>query len=162
MRSMSNVTRKSNDTDTDIVVDPLLWFIDKLKDQSNRQDLNKVMLDFYKEETILASKTCLHEKLKQPGDQRLKRYKGPDAGKKNLEHIWVLFDHMAHNKTNLTLVTDSTHFPPLNICDISGISLYGEIMQLKAETKKLEAEKVKIEEILKGICNRKSENKPTT
>jgi len=51
---MSNVTRKSNDTDTDIVVDPLLWFIDKLKDQSNRQDLNKVMLDFYKEETILA------------------------------------------------------------------------------------------------------------
>jgi len=49
-------------TDTDIVVDPLLWFIDKLKDQSNRQDLNKVMLDFYKEETILASKICLHEK----------------------------------------------------------------------------------------------------
>ena len=80
-RSMSNVTRKSNDTDTDIVVDPLLWFIDKLKDQSNRQDLNKVMLAFYKEETILASKICLHEKLNKPGDQRLKRYKGPDAGK---------------------------------------------------------------------------------
>jgi len=153
------VTRKSNDTDTDIVVDPLLRFIDKLKDQSNRQDLNKVMPEFYKEETILASKICLHEKLNKPGDRRLKRYKGPDAGKKTLEDIWVLFDQMAHNKNNLTLVTDSTHFPPLNICDINTISLYGEITQLKAETKKLEAEKVKI---LKEICNRKSENKPTT
>ena len=51
--------------------------------------------------------------------QERKRYKGPDAGKKNLEDIWVLFDQMAHNKTNLTLVTDSTHFPPLNICDIN-------------------------------------------
>ena len=138
---MSNVTRKSNDTDTDIVVDPLLWFIDKLKDQSNRQDLNKVMLAFYKEETILASKICLHEKLNKPGDQRLKRYKGPDAGRKNLEDIWVLFDQMAHNKTNLTLVTDSTHFPPLNICDINAISLYGEITQLKAETKKSRSRK---------------------
>ena len=67
------MTRKSNDTDTDIVVDPLLWFIDKLKDQSNRQDLNKVMLDFYKEETIPASKICLREKRNKPGDQRLKR-----------------------------------------------------------------------------------------
>ena len=84
---MSNVTRKSNDTDTDIVVDPLLWFIDKLKDRSNRQDLNKMMLDFNKEETILASKICLHERLNKSGDQRLKRYKGPDAGKKNLEDI---------------------------------------------------------------------------
>jgi len=27
---MSNVTRKSNDKDTDIVVDPLLWFIGML------------------------------------------------------------------------------------------------------------------------------------
>ena len=53
MRIMSNVTRKSNDTDTDIVVDPFLWFIDMLKDWSNRQDLNTVMLDVYKEETIL-------------------------------------------------------------------------------------------------------------
>ena len=101
------------------------------------------MLDFYKE-TILASKICLHEKLNKPGEQRLKRYKGPDAGMKNLEDIWVLFYQMAHNKTNLTLVTDSTHFPPLNICDINAISFYGEIMQLKAETKKLEAEKAKI------------------
>jgi len=59
---MSNVTRKSNDTDTDIVVVALLlWFIRMLKDRSNRQDLNKVMLDFYKEGTILASKICLHE-----------------------------------------------------------------------------------------------------
>ena len=37
MRSMSNVTRKSNDKDTNIVVDPLLLFIGMLKDQSNRQ-----------------------------------------------------------------------------------------------------------------------------
>ena len=75
MRSMSNVTRKSNDTDTDIVVDPLLCFIDKLKDQSNRQDLNKVMLDFYKEETILASKIRLHEKLNKwrPETQKIQR-----------------------------------------------------------------------------------------
>ena len=51
MRSMSNVTRKSNDTDTDIIVDPLMWFIGMLKDRGNRQDLNKVMLDFYKKET---------------------------------------------------------------------------------------------------------------
>jgi len=62
---------------------------------------------------------------------------------------------MAHNKTNLTLVTDSTHFPPLNICDINAISLYGEITQLKAETKKLKAEKVKIEEILKEYATEK-------
>jgi len=62
---------------------------------------------------------------------------------------------MAHNKTNLTLVTDSTHFPPLNICDINAISLYGELTQLKAETKKLEAEKVKIEEILKEFATEK-------
>jgi len=33
--------------DTDIVVDPLRWFIDKQKDRSNRQELNEVMLDFY-------------------------------------------------------------------------------------------------------------------
>jgi len=84
---MSNVTRMSNDTDTDSVVEPLLWFIGMQKDRSNRQDLNKVMLDFYKEETILASKICLHERLNKPGDQRLKRYKGSDAGKKNLEDI---------------------------------------------------------------------------
>jgi len=62
---------------------------------------------------------------------------------------------MAHNKTNLTLVTDSTHFPPLYICDINAISLYGELTQLKAETKKLEAEKVKIEEILKEYATEK-------
>ena len=74
MTSMSNVTRKSNDTDIDIFVDPLLWFIDMLKDRSNRQDQNKVMLDFYKEETILASKICLHERLNNPGHQGLKRY----------------------------------------------------------------------------------------
>jgi len=73
MRSMSNVTRKSDDTDTDIVVDPLLSFIDMLKDRNNRQDLHKMMLDFYKEETILASNICLHERLNKPGDQRLKR-----------------------------------------------------------------------------------------
>ena len=62
---------------------------------------------------------------------------------------------MAQNKTNLTLVTDSTHFPPLNICDINAISLYGELTQLKAETKKLKAEKVKIEEILKEYATEK-------
>ena len=62
---------------------------------------------------------------------------------------------MAHNKTNLTLVTDSIHFPPLNMCDINAISLYGEITQLKAETKKLEAEKVKIEEIRKEYATEK-------
>ena len=48
MRSMSNVTRKSNDTDTDIVIDSLLWFIGMQKDRSNRQDLDKLMLDYYK------------------------------------------------------------------------------------------------------------------
>ena len=58
-----------------------------LKDQSNRQDLNKVMLDYYKKETILASKICLHERMNNPGDQRLKRYKVPDAGKKHFEDI---------------------------------------------------------------------------
>ena len=78
------MTRKSNDKDTDIVVDPRLWFIGMLKDQSNRQELNKVMLDYYENETILALKICLHERLNKPGDQRLKRYKGPDAGKKSL------------------------------------------------------------------------------
>jgi len=62
---------------------------------------------------------------------------------------------MAQNKTNLTVVTDSTHFPPLNICDIIAISLYGELPQLKAETKKLEAEKVKIKEILKEYATEK-------
>ena len=118
------MTRKCNDTDTGIVVGPLLWFIGMQKDRSNRQDLDKAMLDYYKKETTLASKICLHERLNKPGDQRLKRYKGPDAGKKNLEDIWVLFDQMARNKTNLTLVTDSIHFPPLNICDIKAISLY--------------------------------------
>ena len=101
------MTRKSNDTDTDIVVDLLLWFVGIQKDRSNRQDLNKMMLDIYKKETILASKKCYHERLNKPGDQRPKRYKGPDAGKKNLEDIWVLFVQMAQNKTNLTLVTDS-------------------------------------------------------
>jgi len=111
-----------------LLLNPLLWFIDKQQDRSNRQDLNKVMLDFYKEETILASKICLHERLNKPGDQRLKKYKRPNAGKKNLEDIWVLFDQMAHNKTNLTLVTDSTNFPPLNICDINAISFYGECL----------------------------------
>jgi len=153
---MSNVTRKSNDTDAYIVVDPLLWFIDMLKDRSNRQDLNKVMLDFYKEETTLASKICSHERLNKPGDQRLKRYKGSNAGKKNLEDIWDLFDQMAHNKTNLTLVTDSTHFSHLKICDINAISLYyGELTKLKAKAKKLEREKVKIEEILKEYATEK-------
>jgi len=63
------VTRKSNDKDTDIVVDPLLWFIGVLKAQSNRRDLNEVMLDYYEKETILASKICLHERLNKPGDQ---------------------------------------------------------------------------------------------
>ena len=116
------MTTKCNDTDTDIVVDPLLWFIGMQKDWSSRQDLDKAMLDYYKKETILASKICSHERLNKLGDQRLKRYKGPDAGKKNLEDIWVLFDQMAQNKTNLTLVTDSTHFPPLNICDVNAIS----------------------------------------
>jgi len=77
------VTRKINDTDADIVVDPLLWFIDMLKDRNNKQDLNKVMLNFYKQETVLASKICLHERLNKPGDQRLKR--GPDAGKKKIQ-----------------------------------------------------------------------------
>jgi len=140
MRSMSNVTRKSNDTDTDIVIDSLLWFIGMQKDRSNSQDLDKLMLDYYKKETILASKICLHERLNKTGDQRLKKYKEPDAGKKNLKDIWALFYQMAQNKTNLALVTDSTHFPPLNICDINAISLYGELTQLKAETKNLKAE----------------------
>jgi len=130
MRSMSNVTRKINDTDTDIVVDPLLWFIGMQKDRSNRQDLDKVMLDVYRKETILTSKKCLHERLNKPGDQRPNRYKGPDAGKKNLKDIWVPFGQMAQNTTNLTLVTDSTRFPPPNICDINAISLYGFIRQL--------------------------------
>jgi len=40
------------------------------------------MLEYYKKETILASKICLHERLNKPGDQIIKRYKGPDAGKK--------------------------------------------------------------------------------
>jgi len=62
---------------------------------------------------------------------------------------------MAQNETNLTLVTDSTHFPPINICDINAISLYGELTQLKAETKKLEAEKVKIEALLKEYATEK-------
>jgi len=47
------------------------------------------------------------------------------------------------DKTNLTLVTDSTHFLPLNICDINAISLYGELTQLKAETKKLKPKRWK-------------------
>jgi len=100
---------------------------------------------------------CLHERLRmtKPGDQRLKKYKEPNAGKKNLEDIWVLFNQMAHNKTNLTLVTNSTHFPPLNICDINAISFYRELMQLNAETKKIEAEKVKLEEILKEYATEK-------
>jgi len=67
----------------------------------------------------------------------------------------VLFDHMAHNKTSLTLVTDNTHFPALKICDINAISLYGEITELKAKTKKLAAQKVKIEEILKEYATEK-------
>jgi len=41
-----------------------------------------VMLEYYKKETILASKICLHERLNKPGDQIIKRYKVPDAGKK--------------------------------------------------------------------------------
>ena len=150
------MTRKSNDTDTDIVIDSLLCIsLGMQKDRSNRQDLDKLMLDYYKKETILASKICLHERLNKPGDQRLNKYKGPDARTKNLEDIWVLFDQMAQNKTNLTLVTDSTHFPPLNICDINAISLYGELTQLRAETKKLEAKKVKIEAILKEYATEK-------
>ena len=100
MRSMSNVTRKSNDTDTDIVIDSLLWFIGMQKDRSNRQDLNKLMLDYYKKETILASKICLHERLNKPGDQRLKKYKGPDAGKKTLR-IFGLYS-IKWLKTRLT------------------------------------------------------------
>ena len=39
--------------------------------------------------------------------------------------------------------------------DINAISLYGELTQLKAETKKLEAEKVKIEAILKEYATEK-------
>jgi len=48
MRSMSKVTRKCNDTDTDIVVDLLLCFTGMQKDRSNRQYLDKAMLDYYK------------------------------------------------------------------------------------------------------------------
>ena len=59
MRSMSNVTSKSNDTDTDIVIDSLLWFIGMQKDRSNRQDLDKLMLDYYKKENILASEISM-------------------------------------------------------------------------------------------------------
>ena len=33
------------------------------KYRSNRQDLDELMLDYYKKETILASKICLHERL---------------------------------------------------------------------------------------------------
>ena len=76
------MTRKINDTD--IIIDPLLWFIGMKKDRSNRQDLDKLMLDYYKKETILASKICLHERLNKPGDQRLKNTKGPMQERKTL------------------------------------------------------------------------------
>jgi len=58
------------------------------KDQSNRYDLNKLMLEYYNEETIFAAKTCLHEKLNKPGGHRLNNYQGLSGGKKNLEDMW--------------------------------------------------------------------------
>jgi len=100
------------------------------KDAAIRPALNKLILDYYKKEDIFASKERLHENLNTSGN-RLVRRQGLNGAKKNLDDIWVLFDHMPQQMSNLTFVTENSNFPPLNIRDINAVSFYGDLTQMK-------------------------------
>ena len=59
------------------------------------------------------------------------------------DHIWPLFHIMDNKQINVTLMTDSTNFLLLDNHDININSFYGDLKQLKNETRKLQADKEK-------------------
>ena len=80
---MANKSKKS-EMNTIIIVDSLLFFINVQKDTANWHAFNKLILDYTKEENILAAKECLHEKLNTTVN-RLVRRRGLNGATKNLE-----------------------------------------------------------------------------
>ena len=55
--------KPKSERDTIMIVDSILFYINVQKDAAIRPALHKLVLDYYKEEHILAAKECLHEKL---------------------------------------------------------------------------------------------------
>jgi len=104
------------------------------------------------EENVLSAKKCLHEKLRTPSN-RLKKDQWHDGAKRNLQDTWVYAIWSYGSPQDQTSNGDRKHWffsDSKYIYDINAISFYGDLTQLKAETRKLEEHKVKIEETLKG------------
>ena len=96
----------------------------------------------YCEKWIFEAKEKLNRKLDSEVP-RLKIYNGKKRA--HTDHIWPLFHIMDDKQINVTLMTDSTDFLLLDNHDININSFYGDLKQLKNETRKLQADKEKDE-----------------
>jgi len=116
-----------------------------------QDDTDQPIFKYY-EKWIFEANEKLNRKLDSEVP-RLKIYKGKKRA--HTDHIWPLFHIMDDQQIDVTLMTDSTDFLLLDNHDININSFYGDLKQLKNETRKLQADKEK-EEVLEDSKTKKT------
>jgi len=138
---------------SDVIVDPLLWFVHNQINIVNEETITKTVLDFYTEQEIQHSKELLSKAIRPRG--RIVKRQGHKKNHTNVADILSLIhelDTAVPADSGPQIVTKDTHFPPLDIKDINATCFYHELFQLKKDFKVLKEDKTEEQQTLAKIA----------
>jgi len=127
-KSETNANTKAKDENSTFIVNSLLFFMNQRHKSTVLVLTFQMMLNYYNEETISEAKALLHNKF-APQKGFIKR-KGVAKARETLKDIHdmiVELDDIPNN--SITLVTEDSNFPSLDLRHIDAASLYHKIIQ---------------------------------
>jgi len=148
---------------TDIVVNTVLWFMNHRMKLMTKDDICKVISDFFDCKEVKGAKEDLYKNVPESvRPSQLKRFHnklGSDKEKSaaHASDIYILLQALQNDSSfsGLTFATVSCQFPPLDIGCIDAVALYADVLSLKRDMRVI---KTKSEEAETNIDKLKVEN----
>jgi len=131
-RSETKAKTKAKDENRTFIVNSLLFFMNHRQKSTALDSTFQMMLNYYNEETISEAKALLHNKIAP--EKRFIKIKGVGKARETLKYIHDMIIEMDADPNNsISLVTENTDFPSLDLRHIDVASLYHKIIQLSKE-----------------------------
>ena len=138
------------------VVNPLLWYIFQRIKQMTLDMLCKIIIQYYSSVDIETAKELLFDHFLdevRPKHLRKKARQGAHKLENTIKDMVDVFHELAVTKSFIPpiFVTDTCHFPSLDLANVDAVSMATEIMQLKKDINSFKENKETEKSVLKEI-----------
>ena len=129
-----------------IIVNTILWYIHGRMDFMPFKLLSKLVKEYFQESDIKEAKKILFTAAAS-NDKRKKIRQGPRSSEFNIKDIYELFQDLSNaGDNNLSFVTASSRFPPLDIKNIDAMTLMKGLNCLKDKIGQLKNDRHVVEQ----------------